>query len=191
MISAVTFRHPCFDKDAKSTCARIHLPVAAKCNVQCNFCDRKYDCANESRPGVTSAVLLPEQALAYLHRIVAKEPRITTVGIAGPGDPFATPELTLETLRLVKRDFPEMLLCVASNGLAMSPHIQAMADIGITHCTITINAIVPAVGAKVYAWVRPGRFSLRGEAAGETVRDCQLDALGQLKWHGIAVRRCP
>lgn len=188
MIAATETRHPCFDPHAKSTCARVHLPVAPKCNVQCRFCDRKYDCVNESRPGVTSAVLAPEQALDYLHRIMEKESRITTVGIAGPGDPFATPDLTLQTLRMVKQDFPDMLLCVASNGLGMSPHVDAMASLGVTHCTITINAIDVSVGAKIYAWMRPGRFSLRGEAGAETLRDAQMDALSQLKRHGIMVK---
>ena len=56
--------HPCFSKDAHKKYGRVHLPVAPRCNIQCNFCNRKYDCMNESRPGVTSAVLTPQQALA-------------------------------------------------------------------------------------------------------------------------------
>jgi len=36
--------------------------VAPACNIQCNYCNRKYDCANESRPGVVSEKLTPEQA---------------------------------------------------------------------------------------------------------------------------------
>jgi nitrogen fixation protein NifB len=110
-------QHPCFNEAARKTAARIHLPVAPKCNVQCNFCDRQYDCINESRPGVTSAVLTPQQAVYYLDRAMEKSPAIRVVGIAGPGDPFASPEETLETLRLVRNRYPEMLLCVASNGL--------------------------------------------------------------------------
>ena len=74
------------------------------------FCDRKYDCVNESRPGVTSSVLSPYQALDYLKRMVAREPRIAVMGIAGPGDPFANPDETMETLRLVRAAFPKMLL---------------------------------------------------------------------------------
>ena len=85
-------RHPCFSDAARHRFARIHLPVAPDCNVQCNFCKRVYDCANESRPGVTTAVLSPKQALRYLEAVLKKDPRITVVGIAGPGDPFATPE---------------------------------------------------------------------------------------------------
>jgi nitrogen fixation protein NifB len=66
--------HPCFDKEAHKKFGRVHLPVAPRCNIQCNFCNRKYDCMNESRPGVTSTVLTPQQAIAYLRDVVAKRP---------------------------------------------------------------------------------------------------------------------
>ena len=79
-------RHPCFNEAARETAARIHLPVAPRCNVQCNFCDRRFDCLNESRPGVTSAVLTPQQAVYYLERAMEKSPAIRVVGIAGPGE---------------------------------------------------------------------------------------------------------
>ena len=56
--------HPCFNAAVKGECGRVHLPVAPKCNILCNYCNRKFDCVNESRPGVTSAVLTPRQAVA-------------------------------------------------------------------------------------------------------------------------------
>ena len=46
--------HPCFNKKASTSYGRVHLPVAPHCNIQCNFCNRIYDCANENRPGVTA-----------------------------------------------------------------------------------------------------------------------------------------
>ena len=55
--------HPCFGGD-HSKAGRIHLPVAPGCNIKCGFCERRFDCANESRPGVTSKVLTPEQVEA-------------------------------------------------------------------------------------------------------------------------------
>ena len=95
-------KHPCFNIEAKGTYARVHLPVAPNCNIQCNYCKRDYDCVNESRPGVTSEVLSPEQALAYLIKLKEKMPNLSVVGIAGPGDPFANPTETMTTLRLVR-----------------------------------------------------------------------------------------
>jgi nitrogen fixation protein NifB len=181
-------QHPCFNQAARKTAARIHLPVAPRCNVQCNFCDRKFDCINESRPGVTSAVLTPQQALHYLERAVEKMPAIRVVGIAGPGDPFATPDDTLETLRLVRNRYPEMLLCVASNGLEVAAHAAELAKLQVSHITLTVNAVVPEIGARVYAWVRAGHRVLRGQEAAATLLERQIAAILELKRHGVTVK---
>ena len=180
--------HPCFNEAARQTAARIHLPVAPRCNVQCNFCDRRFDCLNESRPGVTSAVLTPQQALYYLDRAVEKSPAIRVVGIAGPGDPFASPEETLDTLKLVRNRYPEMLLCVASNGLEVAAHAAALAKLQVSHVTLTVNAIDPEIGARIYAWVRAGIRVLRGVDAAALLLERQLAAIVELKRHGIVVK---
>jgi nitrogen fixation protein NifB len=181
-------QHPCFNDAARHRFARIHLPVAPDCNIQCNFCKRVYDCANESRPGVTTAVLSPKQALHYLEAVLQKDPRIAVVGIAGPGDPFATPEKTLETLRLVREHHPEMLLCVASNGLAVAPYADDLASVGVSHVTLTINAIEPEIGAKIYAWVRDGKRVYRGSIGAQLLWDRQAAAIRALKDRGITVK---
>ena len=152
--------HPCFSKEAHKKYGRIHLPVAPRCNIQCNFCNRKYDCINESRPGVTSNVLTPGQAVAYLESVVAKRPEISVVGIAGPGDPFANPEETMQTLRLVRKKFPKLMLCVATNGMGVGPYIDELAELNTSHVTITMTAIDPEIGAKIYSWVRDGKRPL-------------------------------
>jgi nitrogen fixation protein NifB len=77
--------HPCFDEKAKSACGRIHLPVAPGCNIQCGYCSRAFDCVNESRPGVTSRIMEPEEAVARLGKMLILMPYVTVAGIAGPG----------------------------------------------------------------------------------------------------------
>jgi nitrogen fixation protein NifB len=181
-------RHPCFNVEAKGECGRIHLPIAPACNIKCNYCNRKYDCVNESRPGVTSAVLTPTQALSYLEKVMEKEPSITVVGIAGPGDPMANVDETLETLRLVRSRFPNMLFCLASNGLGLPAHVDELVELGATHVTVTINAVDPAIGQKVYAWVRDGKIIYRGLKAAELLLERQLEAVKALKAKGILVK---
>ncbi len=181
-------KHPCFNADARHRTARIHLPVAPKCNIQCNYCNRKFDCMNESRPGVTSAVLTPKQALSYLDRATKKMPNIAVVGIAGPGDPFASSDETLETLRLVRESYPDMLLCVASNGLNVAPHVEELAKLKVSHVTLTINAVDPAIGASIYSWVRDGKTIHRGDSAACVLLQRQRRAIQTLKEHGIAVK---
>jgi nitrogen fixation protein NifB len=181
-------KHPCFNKGASGSCGRVHLPVAPKCNIQCNYCNRKYDCVNESRPGVTSAVLKPFQALEYTKRVLEREPRITVIGIAGPGDPMANPAETLETMRLIREACPEMLFCLSSNGLAMPEYLDDLAALGVTHATVTLNTVDPAIGANIYAWVRDGNVVYRGRDAAEMLMERQFLAIAGLKARGLAVK---
>jgi nitrogen fixation protein NifB len=181
-------RHPCFNDAVRHQFGRIHLPVAPNCNVQCNFCDRRFDCLNESRPGVTSAVLSPRQALRYLDKSLEDDPRISVVGIAGPGDPLAEAEPTLQTLQLVRDAYPEMLLCVASNGLNVSPHVGRLAELQVSHLTLTINAVDPKFGARIYAWIRDGKRPFRGEVGAQILLERQMDAIHRLKEQDILVK---
>jgi nitrogen fixation protein NifB len=180
--------HPCFSKEAHRKYGRIHLPVAPRCNIQCNFCNRKFDCLNESRPGVTSNLLTPGQAVAYLEKVVAKRPEIAVVGIAGPGDPFANPEETMQTLRLVRKKFPRLMLCVATNGLGVGPYIDELAELQTSHVTITMTAVDPEIGARIYSWVREGKRPLRGVEAAAALQARQIEALVRLKQHGVVVK---
>jgi nitrogen fixation protein NifB len=180
--------HPCFDSEARSAYARIHLPVAPHCNVQCKFCNRKYDCANEHRPGVTTAVLNPGQALMYLTEACQRKPNISVVGIAGPGDPFADAAETMETLRLVRMHFPKILLCVASNGLGLAPHVDELDRLRVSHVTLTINAVDPEIGAHIYAWVRPDKKPWRGREGAEILLNCQREAMRELRKTSILVK---
>ncbi|MFZ2448508.1 MAG: radical SAM protein [Syntrophobacteraceae bacterium] len=183
-----TSRHPCFNAAVKGECGRVHLPVAANCNIKCNYCNRKYDCVNESRPGVTSAVLSPLQASRYMARILEKEPRITVAGIAGPGDPFANPEETLETIRLVRKKFPKILLCLATNGLGLPGHLDEIARLHVSHVTVTVNAVDPEIGAKIYSWVRDRKVIYRGIDGARLLLERQIESIRGLKERGVTIK---
>jgi nitrogen fixation protein NifB len=181
-------KHPCFNPKVKGRFGRVHLPVAPKCNIQCNFCNRKYDCVNESRPGVTSTILAPDQALVYMEKVLEKEPRISVAGIAGPGDPFANPAETMATMRLISEKFPETILCLASNGLAIGPYIEQLAAMNVSHVTITVNAVDPELGAKIYSFIKDGKIVYHGVQGATLLLERQLAAIAKLKKHRITVK---
>lgn len=183
-----TKNHPCFNVDAKHVYARVHLPVAPDCNIKCNYCNRRYDCVNESRPGVSSAVLGPSQAVDYLEKVMAEVPNISVVGIAGPGDPFAKPELTIRTLNMVRDKFPDLLMCLASNGLNVLPYVNELKRLNVSHMSITINSIDVEVGERIYAWIRDGKIIYRGKQAAKILLDRQLATVSALKEAGIIVK---
>src|SRR5271169_5272007 len=110
-ISDIAKTHPCFSEEAHHKFGRIHLPVAPACNIQCKYCVRKFDCANESRPGVTSKIMTPYEAVERVRMLIERNDGITVIGIAGPGDPLAN-DTTFEVLSAINREFPELTLCV-------------------------------------------------------------------------------
>ncbi|MBU1195983.1 MAG: nitrogenase cofactor biosynthesis protein NifB [Proteobacteria bacterium] len=180
--------HPCFNPDACKSYGRVHLPVAPRCNIQCNFCNRKFDCVNESRPGVSSGILSPYQAMEYLKKVMAAKKNISVVGIAGPGDPFANPEETLDTIKMVNETWPDMLLCLATNGLNLPDYLDEVAKVNVSHVSITVNAVDPVIGEKIYAWVRTGKKSLSPEKGARLLLERQMESIKGLKERGIIVK---
>lgn len=144
--------HPCFSRERSCGFGRIHLPVAPRCNIQCAFCDRRYDCASESRPGVTSSVITPEEALVRTKAALHREPRIRVAGIAGPGDSLANPE-TFDALRLLRRELPDIILCLSTNGLLVEKYIDRLVNVQLDSITITVNAFTPETAAQIYTSV--------------------------------------
>ncbi|MEW6220698.1 MAG: radical SAM protein [Thermodesulfobacteriota bacterium] len=180
--------HPCFDPAAKGRFGRIHMPVAPTCNIQCAYCRRSCDCVHESRPGVTSRVMDPEGAAAWVDETVRRMPFITVAGIAGPGDAFAEPTKTLATLERVRRAHPRLNLCLSTNGLGIGDHIDDLADLRVGFVTVTINAVDPAIGARIYSRVRFNGDGLRGLPAAALLLDRQLSAVAKLKKRGVRVK---
>jgi nitrogen fixation protein NifB len=162
--------------------------VAPDCNIQCNYCNRRYDCVNESRPGVTSRILEPGDVIAHLGVLLRSWPDISVVGIAGPGDALCDPERTLETIRAVRRTWPGLLLCLSTNGLNLSGHIDELIDAGATHITVTVNAVDPSVAERIYAWVRLNGVVYRGREAAGLLLDRQQNALFRLRSKNITVK---
>jgi len=168
--------HPCYSDKACHSFGRCHLPVAPKCNIQCNYCVRDFDCVNESRPGVTSRVLPPEEALDHVRKVMKEHPYVKVIGIAGPGEPLANPE-TFEALRLVHEEFPNLIMCISTNGLMLPESIEELAKYDVGNVTVTLNAIDPAIGEKIYSWVDYKGKKYHGREAAELLLSQQMKGI--------------
>ncbi|HEX3078573.1 MAG TPA: nitrogenase cofactor biosynthesis protein NifB, partial [Lachnospiraceae bacterium] len=183
-IEEKTKTHPCYNCGA-SDYARMHLPIAPKCNIQCNYCVRKFDCPNESRPGVTTTVLNPEEAFEKFKEVKEKVPKLSVVGIAGPGDALANFENTKRTLELIREYDPNITFCLSTNGLMLPTYAHELINLGVSHVTVTMNAVDPKIGAKIYKHVRYMGMTYTGEAAAAILLANQLSGLRILTSHGI------
>ena len=179
--------HPCYNEEAHKSFARMHLPVAPRCNIQCNYCNRKYDCSNESRPGVTSEVLSPEEAIEKIRVVKEGIPELKVIAIAGPGDPLANEE-TFRTMDLVHSEFPDMTLCISTNGLMLPKYAQRLFDSGVRFVTVTMNACDPSISKDIYSMVIWNGEKLTGIAAAERLLENQLEGIRKCVELGMAVK---
>jgi nitrogen fixation protein NifB len=174
--------HPCFSEQACHAFGRMHLPVAPKCNIQCKYCVRDFDCVNESRPGVTSRVLSPEEALARVDQVLQQYHYIKVVAVAGPGEPLANEE-TFKTFQLVGDRYPQMILCVSTNGLLLPDKIEELDRLAVCNITVTMNAIDPRIGQQIYDYAIYQGKRYEGLEMARLLRDQQLKGIEE------AVRR--
>ncbi|MCQ4936405.1 radical SAM protein [Anaerotignum propionicum] len=182
----LTLRHPCFAKEKKGETGRIHLPISPGCNIECKFCDRQIN-DFEKRPGVTSKVISPEEAIDVIRRSLALCQVITVAGIAGPGDTLATP-YALETFRLIKKEFPELIKCMSTNGLLLVEKADEIIEVGIDSLTVTVNAVNPEIEALLNGGITYHGKHYLGVKGAEILIKNQLEGIKKVSSAGITVK---
>jgi len=180
--------HPCYSEEAHHYFARMHLAVAPACNIQCHYCNRKYDCANESRPGVVSERLTPEQGARKTFAVAQSVPQLSVLGIAGPGDALYDWRHTKATFAKVAEKLPDIKLCISTNGLALPDHVDEIVHMNIDHVTITINMVDPEIGAKIYPWIFYQHKRHTGVEAAKILHQRQMLGLEMLTERGVLVK---
>ncbi len=182
--------HPCYSEGAHQHYARIHVPVAPACNIQCNYCNRKYDCSNESRPGVTSGKLKPDEAVKKVLYVGGEIQQLSVVGVAGPGDALANPEKTFETFALLQEKAPDLKLCLSTNGLRLPEFIDEIVKHNVDHVTVTINSVdeTGEVGSQIYPWVHWNHKKVWGKEGAKILLEQQLKGIQMLTKRGILVK---
>jgi len=181
--------HPCFGGNHRKN-GRIHLAVAPRCNIQCGYCTRLHDCVNESRPGVTSRIQTPLEALETVRTVMASQslgPIIKVVGIAGPGDPLANEE-TFETFRLIGGEFPQLIKCLSTNGLLLPEKIDLLQEIGLQSLTATVNALDPVVGGRIYSHIQYGGVRYNGAHGAGMLSANQFEGIARAVEFGMTVK---
>jgi MoaA/NifB/PqqE/SkfB family radical SAM enzyme len=182
-----TLNHPCFNCGASQN-ARIHLPVAPKCNIQCNYCVRKFDCMNESRPGVVSAILSPQEAAERYDDVKKSMPNLTVAGIAGPGDALANFDEVKETLQKVREMDPDVTFCLSTNGLMLPFYANDLISLGVSHVTVTVNTVNAQTGAQIYDSVNYLGKTYHGVEGAAILLQNQLSGIRYLSARGIVIK---
>ena len=164
VITDIINQHPCFSDQAHDRVGRIHLPVAPRCNIQCNFCEHKM-CTEIQHPGWAARLLSVAEAVELIQSVVSdRQDYDFVVGVAGPGDALANDQ-TFQTLALIHQRYPQIVNCLCTNGLLLEDRMEAMAEAGVRALTVTVNAADGRVGKDIYSWVKYQGTVYRGEEA--------------------------
>lgn len=180
----VAENHPCFGFARNK--GRIHLPVCPGCNIECNFCNRTIN-TTENRPGVTSDILSPKEALDALSRALEICPDITVAGIAGPGDTLAS-NGAVETFKLIGEKYPGILKCMSTNGLLLNERAEELIALGIDTLTVTVNAVDPLIQAQIVSKIYYHGKVYTGVEAAEILIHNQLEGIKKVAAAGITVK---
>jgi nitrogen fixation protein NifB len=181
--------HPCMNEKAHHQVPRLHLPVAEKCNTRCGYCERQIseDVDSVIAPGVSAAVLTPEQALAKTRAFLNQWGKGSVVGVAGPGEPLANDQ-TLETLRLIRVEYPEITLCVCTNGLNLPDRCAALKALGVQHISVTINGFDASIVTRIQPMVMKNGRVYTGSDAAQVLIQNQTEGLMAAVQAGMAVK---
>ena len=181
-------RHPCFSTTAEghAKAARLHLPVAPGCNIACAFCRRDFNRV-EQRPGVAARLLRPDEAVATTERALRLVPNLAVVGIAGPGDPLAS-DHAIETFARIHARWPELTLCVSTNGLMLAERADELAATGVTTLTVTVNSVDPEIQAVITPKIAWKRKRVNGVEAGQRLIANQLAGIARAASLGLTIK---
>ena len=157
----------------------LHLPVAAQVVARTRF--------SPPTPLHSGCLMVPE-AMKLLDGIMKeREESVTMVAITGPGDPLATPDITLEVVRTVHERYPAMKIGLKTLGMGSDRLAGDLARAGVNYVEMQVDGIKADVLEKIYAWIRPGAKTLKvGEAVELLIRE-QRNGVPALRFHNIGV----
>jgi nitrogen fixation protein NifB len=136
---------------------------------------------------VSRGVLKVSEAVETVSRALMLCPEITVVGIAGPGDALASPN-AINAFREIHRAYPEMILCLSTNGLNLTGKTDLLKEVGVRTLTVTVNAVDPEITAKIVSFIVFDGKTYRGEEGGRILIENQLRGIREASEVGIAVK---
>lgn len=187
-VTGILAEHPCFSSKAHKKYGRLHLPVARKCNISCNYCEMRIGglTYHSYRPATASKILSPLEALEQVSGYANKD-WLKVVGIAGPGEPLANHE-TLEVLDMIHKSYPFLYLCLSTNGLLLPRNAERLANSGVATLTVTVNTVSPGLGAQIYSYITYDSKVVSGTDGAEILIKNQLEGIEKAVELGIIVK---
>lgn len=153
------------------------LPVAPQATARTRF-------AGEDK--LPQAVPL-QGALTWLADLTAQGKSIAGLNLNGPGDPLATPAMTLQILAGLREQYPQLALGIITIGLGLAEQAGLLAEHGVSKITLLLDARSPKTIKKIYSWIRPGKRSIPLAEGADILIAEQAKGIAACKAAGIPV----
>lgn len=172
--------HPCFNEECISVVKRLHLPVAPKCNIHCNFCSRQVSCTSLKKPGITKRILKSCEVKDYIENV---DKNTCIFGIAGPGEALFNDE-TFDVLNILK----DYQTCLCTNGLLLEEKIEELINLNLNYLSITINSLDCEIAAKIYDFVNYKGKIYKGKKGSELLIKKQILGMKKASEYGMHLK---
>ena len=131
--------------------------------------------------------MVPE-ALNWLDHIMEERGKsVSIVAISGPGDPLATPDITLHVITEVRKRYPDIQIGLNTLGIGSDRLAGSLAQAGANYVAIEVNGVRSEILEKLYAWIRPGQKTLKISEAAKLLIKEQRNGVPALKFHNLTV----
>ena len=98
------------------------------------------------------------------------------------------PNNALETFKIVKVKFPDLIKCMSTNGLLLNERAEEVISVGIDSLTVTVNAVNPEIESRLNAYIIYHGKKIEGIEGAEILIRNQLDGIRKVAAAGITVK---
>jgi nitrogen fixation protein NifB len=142
---------------------------------------------DENRPGVSSAILKPAEAVGQVDATLRVCGELSVVGVAGPGDSLVGDGM-FESLRAVGRAHPALLKCISTNGLLLNERADELIELGIDTLTVTVNAVDPDILSRIVLSVSYRGVRYEGNEGARILIENQLAGIRAMAKAGTVIK---
>lgn len=121
-----------------------------------------------------------------LDKAVAEQ-NLSLVVLGGPGDPLATPETTLAAIKAIRQRHSTLQIGLSTLGLGSRKLAQELARAGLNRIELQVEALRAEVLEKLFAWIRPGRKTIKLAEGAKILVAEQREAVSALKFNELEV----
>lgn len=157
----------------------VYLPVAPQIVARTRF----------SPPTPTHCrCLMVSEALDWLEETMEMRGNsVSIVAISGPGDPLATPDITLQAITEIRRRYPHIQIGLNTLGIGSDQLASDLAKVGANYVAMEVNGVRSEILEKLYAWIRPGQKTLKISEAAKLLIKEQRNGVPAFKFHNLTV----